>query len=139
MIYLFLDPGESTGWMTVDSSGKKESGVLLKNKLQDVWQFLRDQLEKDKLKIIYEGFHLFPTHAQTMIGNSFFTCEVIGVIKLFAALSESAILEQMPSDKKYAGKLEQEYYDIKTDSTQHSKDAYLHYQFYKRKHKGELV
>lgn len=145
MMYLFLDPGESTGWMSVDTKGNKSCGVLIKNTHQYIWNWLYEKvalehgcLSNGLCTIIYEGFHLFGTHKNTLVGDSFYTCEIIGVIKLFAEMYELELVHQMPSDKKYAGKLEDDYKLCKTDSTQHSKDAWLHYQFYKRRHRLDI-
>lgn len=145
MMYVFLDPGESTGWMVVDSRGEKACGVLEKASHAEVWKWLYETiglangcLGPQSCTIVYEGFHLFGSHKNVMVGNSFYTCEIIGVIKLFAEWYVIDIKEQMPSDKKYAGKLEEDYKKYKTDSTQHSKDAWLHYQFFKRRHKLDI-
>lgn len=133
MKYIFLDPGESTGWCTwwPDIDAAPRSGTLIKNTHTQIWSWLEENaIGCGEITIVYEGFHLFGTHKNAMVGNSFYTCEIIGVIKLFAGQRSCSIIEQMPGDKKYAGKR----VGYISDGFEHSKDAWDHMQFYRRRH-----
>lgn len=139
---LALDPGESTGWCFLDRDNNMQAGTAPKSHLK-VAELL-DKLDPDV--VIYETFNLYPGKAQKLIWNSFYPCEVIGVIKYKCALKDMLstgggcegyrpqVVKQAPPVKKYAGPLPQKFVDLsrKEKLTEHSKDACQHLCYYLR-------
>ena len=87
--------------------------------------------------IIFETFHLYPGKARSLAWNSFYPCEVIGVIKLVGTARGCELVYQAPSVKKYAGGLQADWVqfqhnDLKEKVTEHVKDAYLHLKYWER-------
>lgn len=129
-----LDPGESTGWCTKDiESAQLAAGTLPKDHLQ---VFLWLQQQKPDL-VVCESFHLFPGKAQSLSWNSFYPCEVIGIIKLYCMLYSVELVMQAPGVKKYAGGLQSDWHVLqqgmlKGHVTEHAKDAYMHLKYFER-------
>jgi hypothetical protein len=129
MKILVFDPGESTGWVfqdTVDglifggTAGKdhRQIGELIHHYKPDV--------------IVYETFKLYPGLAKSMSWNTFYPCEVIGVIRYLALLLNIPIVNQDASLKKYANVTEKDYSHIDTrEWTVHTRDAFTHLKYYK--------
>ena len=104
-----LDPGNSTGWVArVPVRG--ENDVVVRSTLvggtigeshQEVYELL-EQFQPDIL--VYETFQMYPGKAQKLIWNTFYPCEVIGVIKLWAMQNSARckLVGLQPSVKKYA-------------------------------------
>ena len=134
MRILVLDPGNSTGWVLYDSETKQTVGGTFKEDflaLQEVFESCRPDL------VIYESFALYPGLAKSMSWNTFYPCEIIGVIKYLAIKYMVNVKNQSPSVKKYAGKVN--FKDIEgTNITIHTKDAYLHLAYYLRIAKNEM-
>lgn len=93
-----LDPGNSTGWVVRRRNGSLEGGTISGNHLE-VW-ILLDFYNPDI--IVFETFQMYPGKAQKLIWNTFYPCEVIGVIKLWAMKNDRPIVGLQPSVKKYA-------------------------------------
>lgn len=129
---LTLDPGETTGWFYKDyETGVMQGGTVPKDHLS-VANLIMD-LKPDI--VIYETFFLYPGKAQSMFWNSFYPCEVIGVIKYVATTLGCELVAQAPSVKKYAGGLQADWIsfqknDLKERVTEHVKDAYLHLKYW---------
>ena len=128
---LALDPGESTGWCFLDRDNTLLAGTAPKDHLKVAERI--DILNPDI--VVYESFNLYPGKAQSMIWNSFYPCEVIGVI-LYKCLSENRqTVKQAPSIKKYAGPLPKRFTDLSKTLrlTEHSKDACQHLCYFLRR------
>lgn len=128
---LVFDPGESTGWCFRDREGNLTGGTIKKNHV-DVAQKI---LETCPDIIVMERFNLYPQMAKSLAWNSFYPCEVIGVIRYLAMDNNIILVEQAPSIKKYAGGFVDDWYKLKEVServTEHTKDAYLHYRYFLR-------
>lgn len=96
-----IDPGESIGITYRDVHGKLWGLTLTgERRLQDLWRLLTSC---GFSRIIYEEFALRQSAAKKLIGNKFITCEVIGVIKLYAQIANSKIISLHPGDKEYCG------------------------------------
>ena len=104
-----LDPGNSTGWVARVPVYDKE-GVVVRNVLvggtigedhTEVYKLLED-FKPDIL--VYETFQMYRGKAQKLIWNTFYPCEVIGVIKLWAMQNSRSckLVGLQPSVKKYA-------------------------------------
>lgn len=134
---LALDPGETTGWFYKDRETGEMRGGTVSRDHQKVCDLIVD-LKPDIL--IYETFNLYPGKAKSLAWNSFYPCEVIGVIKLIGEGLHCQMVKQAPSVKKYAGGLQADWVqfqhkDLKENVTEHVKDAYLHYKYWERNHR----
>lgn len=130
---LVFDPGESTGWVCGCSKGLIDGGTVGKNHIE-VAQLIQDF--KPDL-IVFERFNLYPSMAKSLAWNSFYPCEVIGVIRYLCDSLGIPYVEQAPSIKKYAGGFGADWEQFKQvcKVTEHTKDAYLHWKYYLRNHK----
>jgi hypothetical protein len=130
MKILVLDPGNSTGWCMWEGDAELLHGTVVGGTWPEdhkvVWDFL-ELLEPDL--VIYETFKLYPGLASKLAWNTFYPCEVIGIIKLYCLGKQRTLIAQQPSDKKYSGGLD----DKCPKGTEHTKDAYLHLKFYARR------
>lgn len=143
---LALDPGESTGWCFLDRENNMQAGTAPKSHLM-VAKLIKD-LDPDV--VVYETFNLYPGKAHKLIWNSFYPCEVIGVIKYVCAFKRMLstgggceecrpqIIGQAPPVKKYAGSLPKKFVELsRTEKlTEHSKDACQHLCYYLRQVKS---
>lgn len=127
---LALDPGESTGWCYLGRENDMRAGTAPKDHMRVAE--LIDVFVPDI--VVYETFNLYPSKAQSMIWNSFYPCEVIGVILYKSMSAGKLIVAQAPSIKRYAGPLPKKFADIsKVEKlTEHSKDACQHLCYYLR-------
>lgn len=130
---LCLDPGESTGWVVGTEEKAIRGGTCGRNHLE-VAQLILDERPD---VVVLERFNLYPGMAKSLAWNSFYPCEVIGVIKYMAMAVAGDILlvEQAPSVKKYAGEIKgrEDWEFIKSRCsrvTEHTKDAYQHYRYF---------
>lgn len=97
-VTIALDPGNSTGWVV--RYGEALIGGTVGEKHADVWSLLNMW---EPCIIVYETFQMYPGKAQKLIWNTFYPCEVIGVIKLWAQLHpEVKLIGLQPSVKKFA-------------------------------------
>lgn len=142
---LALDPGESTGWCFLDRDNSMQAGTAPKSHLSVAK--LLDDLDPDV--VVYETFKLYPSKAQSLIWNSFYPCEVIGVIEYKCALKgmlsgtsgahyRPRVVQQAPAVKRYAGPLPKKFALLskETKLTEHSKDACQHLCYYLRQIKA---
>ena len=127
---LTLDPGESTGWCLLTHSNDILAGTKPKDYLT-VAQLIENASPDI---VVYETFNLYPGKAQKLIWNSFYPCEVIGVIRYICTRDAIPCLGQAPPVKKYAGPLPKKFVDLsrKERLTEHSKDACRHLCYYLR-------
>lgn len=131
---LALDPGESTGWCFIDRDDNLCAGTAPKDHLKVAERI--DILNPDI--VVYESFNLYPGKAQKLIWNSFYPCEVIGVILYKCRSNHIPVYRQAPSIKKYAGPLPQKFIDYSKIEklTEHSKDACQHLCYFLRQSKA---
>lgn len=140
MRILVFDPGENTGWVEAeyDESGLRTNltgGTAVRDhaKVAELFDIF------NPTHIVYETFNLYPGMARngTMNWNSFYPCEVIGVIKYLAQRKGLPIYGQSPSIKKYSGGLQQDWVVLRERcaATEHMKDAYLHLKYFERNNK----
>ena len=127
---LALDPGESTGWCLLDPTDQMLAGTAPKDHLA-VANLIQNAFPSI---VVFETFNLYPGKAQKLIWNSFYPCEVIGIIKYICLKDDILIVGQAPSVKKYAGPLPQKFVDLSKQKklTEHSKDACQHLCYYLR-------
>lgn len=133
MRVLVLDPGESTGWVFLDENGELFGGTANKCHLSVAQLF--ETFKPDTC--VFERFNLYPSMAKSLAWNSFYPCEVIGVIRYICMVNNIRIIEQAPSIKKYAGGFDSMWDEFKANNkvTEHTKDAYLHLRYYLRNRK----
>jgi hypothetical protein len=130
---LVVDPGESSGWIFEDESGQLQGGTV---KL-DRWGFWKMLHHLRPQRIVFEGFKLYPGFAKSLSWNTFYTCEMIGLLKLYAEMNSAEIVAHSAAQRKYGGaKTSDEAWrriqDIGVNVTNHTFDAYMHYCYYKR-------
>lgn len=138
---LVFDPGDHTGWVFRDGLGNLEGGCIYHDKdskkdfqaIGDLFiHFVPDV-------VVFETFHLYAGAAQHLVHSDFYTCQVIGAIKLIAYNSSAKfIVPQAPSVKKYSGGLDNHGYLKVRNGTEHTKDAYLHLKFFERNNEAKL-
>lgn len=129
---LVFDPGESTGWCFRDQNGRVVGGTCGKNHLEvaERIQVLVPDI------VVFERFNLYPQMAKSLAWNSFYPCEVIGVIRYLCMRSCIPVVEQAPSVKKYFGGFQRDWEELKNTAsngiTEHTKDAYMHLKYFER-------
>lgn len=137
---LAIDPGETTGWVFRHHDGAVCGGVIESSHLK-IWSLL-NKCTPDV--VVLERFNLYPGKAAAQSYSSFYTVEVIGVVKLYCMLQNSAgdpvaLVLQAPGDKKFSGALDDRFKVLRAftgDKSEHMKDAYQHLLFYERKEKS---
>ena len=128
---LTLDPGESTGWCFRDVYGILQGGTLPKDH-QKVAQLILD-LKPDV--VVLESFNMYPGKSKSLAWNSFYPCEVIGVIKYVCNANDTPWITQTPSVKKYFGGFKSDWVILQPQLdklTEHVKDAYMHLKYFER-------
>lgn len=128
---LVFDPGESTGWCFRDRDGRVVGGTCGKHhrEVAERIQVLGPDI------VVFERFNLYPQMAKSLAWNSFYPCEVIGVIRYLCDWYHIPIVEQAPSVKKYFGGFQKDWEQLKELShnvTEHTKDAYMHLKYFER-------
>ena len=127
---LVFDPGDSTGWCFQDITGRLTGGTA-KKVHEEVAQLI-ELLKPDV--VIFERFNLYPQKAKSLAWNSFYPCEVIGVIRFLCDRYRIPYVEQSPGIKKYSGGFKQDWDYLKEHKTgsvtEHTKDAYQHYRYF---------
>ena len=135
---LVFDPGESTGWCFRDENHVTTGGTLPKNHLE-VARSITDRLPSI---VVIERFNLYPQMAKSLAWNSFYPCEVIGVIKYVCESLKIPVIEQAPSVKKYFGGYQSDWEQVKQTKgfklTEHVKDAYQHLKYFERNGEKKL-
>lgn len=148
-----LDPGETTGYFIKKYDDTKP---LAEGEIVAGGTVGRNHLEVYKLLatyhpdiVILETFALYPGKAKSLAWNSFYPCEVIGVIKLWIMNQQAAgvptkQVDQAPSVKKYAGGLQEDWQYFQHNMlnekvTEHVKDAYMHIKYWERYNKTGLT
>lgn len=127
---LVLDPGESTGWVILKTNDELFGGTAPKNHLA-----VAELIQKYHPDIVViERFNLYPGMAKSLAWNSFYPCEVIGVVRYLCQLNGIMLVEQAPSVKKYAGDFKEDWLQLKqrVKVTEHTKDAYQHLKYFLR-------
>lgn len=128
---LVFDPGESTGWVFRRADGTLDGGTCPKDHTK-VAELLHKYMPEI---VVFESFRLYPQKAQSLAWNSFYPCEVIGVIKYLCMVDDVPTVEQAPSVKKYFGGFQQDWDRLKESSvniTEHTKDAYQLLRYFER-------
>ena len=128
---LVFDPGDHTGWCFRGRDGRVTGGTCGKNHIEvaERIQVLCPDI------VVFERFNLYPQMAKSLAWNSFYPCEVIGVIRYLCVSMHIPIVEQAPSVKKYFGGFQQDWEqlkDLSSNVTEHTKDAYQHLKYFER-------
>lgn len=137
MLIIVFDPGESTGWVSVEVDPDSKLPRQLRGgtvpRALDGFDFLVEKAKAyiGKVVIVYETFQLFPGRAKSLAWETFYPIEVIGVLKYI--FKDFEIVGQQPSVKKYSGGIDETWSSYKDRGiTEHTKDAYLHLKYYIR-------
>ena len=99
-----------------------------------VWKLLEEYRPQ---VVVYETFQMYPGKAQKLIWSTFYPCEVIGVIKLWATVNGAQLVGLQPSVKKFAlGTTELELWKTVNrygaPATEHLRDAVRLLRYYER-------
>lgn len=134
---LVFDPGDHTGWCFRDTSGRVVGGTCGKHHMEvaERIQILQPDI------VVFERFNLYPQMAKSLAWNSFYPCEVIGVIRYLCDKYHIPVVEQAPSVKKYFGGFQKDWDQLKAlsqDVTEHTKDAYQHLKYFERNGEKKL-
>ena len=128
---LVFDPGEHTGWCFRDRAGFVIGGTCEKQHVYVAEKILYYRPDI----VVFERFNLYPQMAKSLAWNSFYPCEVIGVIRYVCDTHTIPYVEQAPSVKKYFGGFKNDWDQLKefsTNVTEHTKDAYMHLKYFER-------
>ena len=124
-----IDPGNSTGFLCSewkDGEPIMHKGLTIREENAHRRVFAALELVQPDI-VVYETFQLYPNKAQHMQWNSFFPCEIIGVVKLWAAIRGVKLCGLQPSVKKFAGVGPRDWMTIATDEgeklTEHVRDT----------------
>jgi hypothetical protein len=120
MKIMSFDPGNTTGVILYDSTTKTCVG----RDLTTHGEVYSSILKYTPKIVIYETFHLFPSKVRSLAWNTFYPCEVIGVIKLAVAEITAELRTQPPSIKPYST------LEGCPKGSKHVKDAYRHLWYY---------
>lgn len=129
--YLSLDPGLTTGWTYMD-----ELNTIIYGEEKFTHKTLYDFMQsKCPDTIICESFLLYAHKAQSMINNTFYPIEMIGVIKLYGEVTCTPIIFQTAAQGKSIwsdDKLKEHRFYSKS---KHSRDATRHLLTYLKVHR----
>lgn len=134
---LVFDPGESTGWCFRDSNGRVIGGTCKRHHTEVAERIYVCNPDI----VVFERFNLYPQMAKSLAWNSFYPCEVIGVIRYLCDKLGKLYIEQAPSVKKYFGGFQKDWDQLKELSegvTEHTKDAYMHLKYFERNGERKL-
>lgn len=132
---LVFDPGENTGWNYAEiADGNKlkylTGGTTVRSHMgvAELFTIYNPDL------VVFESFHMYPGMAKTLSWNSFYPCEVIGVIRYMCDKMGIQYYEQAPSIKKFSGGLDNDWVMLRQreQTTEHCKDAFLHLKYFRR-------
>lgn len=125
---MVLDPGDSTGCLIRDRDGKFYGRTIVKDHKK-----LYDYMVTEKPDIVvYETFQLYPSKAMKLQWNTFYPCEVIGVIKLTTDLIKAPLIGLQPSVKGFIGTLDFKDIILTEKITEHIKDTYRLFNYWHR-------
>lgn len=128
---LVFDPGDSTGWVFKTPEGTVVGGTCKKHHAEVAELIVRNKPDV----VVLERFNLYPSMAKSLAWNSFYPCEVIGVIRYLCDQLNIPCVEQAPSVKKYYGGVKADWEEVRhcgNRVTEHTKDAYMHLKYYER-------
>lgn len=142
MTILTIDPGDHIGTLVVTRNENGSDAVKMGRTIEgdmrnaQLWVYMKT-VRPDV--ILYERFALRANAARKLVGNTFITCEVIGVIKLFSQLYKIPIVELLPSCKEFCGfssnPKDPRYKEITMyhgeKITEHVRDTYRLYSYHK--------
>lgn len=142
MIIMTIDPGDHIGTLVVEKDARGNELCIMGRTLEgdnrnfQLWRYM-STIRPDL--ILFERFALRANAAQKLVGSTFITCEVIGVIKLFSQQFEVKTVELLPSCKEYCGfssnPKDPHYQEIfmyaNEKISEHVRDTYRLYKYYK--------
>lgn len=100
MHVLCIDPGEHTGMLFAHDDILEGYTFTAFNNYRSLWSII-EEYKPDV--IVYERFALRADKALKQTGSVFITCEVIGIIKLYASIHNIQLVELLPVYKEYCG------------------------------------
>ena len=148
-LVIAIDPGDHIGVIIQLKNGNILGCTLVGAKRNlYIWELL-NYYKPDE--VLYEVFALRASAAKKLAGNKFFVSEVIGIVKLYCFINNLELNEVFPSSKEYCGftdspkdphyaviKIEHSAnssclarYECEKEITEHVRDAYRLYAYYK--------
>lgn len=104
-MYIFIDPGQNTGWAKFDDNGELVAKGTTRN-FEDLVYWVADNINVGTAeftkKCIVEDFKLYPSKAQAQLWSQFETVQVIGAIRS-QCLLVSIPYEVVPAHNKQMG------------------------------------
>lgn len=100
-MYVFIDPGESTGWTIFDVDGNEVSMGTCRG-FDDLFNWLESWKLNQFKRVIIEEFKLYPWKSNAQMWSQFFTVEVIGAVR-FKSSQFNIPFEKVPSRNKDMG------------------------------------
>lgn len=138
---IVIDPGDHIGIIYIGEHKDEPiniEGTTIEgdDRLRKLWSLLKVMKPET---VVFERFALRANAAQKLVGSTFITCEVIGIIKLYCQINDIVPIELLPSCKEYCGfssnPKDPHYLDItlapQEKITEHVRDAYRLYKYYK--------
>ena len=137
MKVMTIDPVDHIGVLLVDDESIR--GITLEgyDRNLQLWTLMN---KEDPNVVVFEHFALRAKSAMQLVGNTFVTCEVIGVLKLYCQLHKQVkLVELQPGNKEYCGfsskPSDPRYKEITMMEGQriseHVRDTYRLYNFYR--------
>lgn len=124
-VLIAFDPGKVTG-VAVFKDGKVEELLQVPlDKFPKFLERLRDDYQSGHIVYLFENFKLFSWKAKQQSGSSMEASQVIGMIKMSAAMIGADIEEQSPQVKSVAQKWSK-IVPPKNHDNSHQVDAYNH-------------
>lgn len=134
MRILVFDPGEHIGWVFFDTEMEYLIGGTTGDGLHKDVSLLIPLFDAYTPEVVvYETFNLYAGAASHLVNNDFYTCQVIGAIKLLChQRGITRIVAQSPGVKKFSGGLDNAWKAMEKigGKTEHIKDAYLHLKYF---------
>lgn len=83
-MYLFIDPGETTGWAKFDNNGEM-CGIGQRKGFESLCVWLNEEINQSNCflikRVVIEEFKLYPWKSIAQAWSEFFTVEVIGAVR----------------------------------------------------------
>jgi hypothetical protein len=99
-MYLSFDPGETTGWCSLNEQGIPTGMGALKGD-EALYEFL-DNVDPIPKVVVIEEFKLYGNKAKQQIGSTMKTSQTIGIIRAYTRKWKSEVVIQPASIKKIA-------------------------------------
>jgi hypothetical protein len=127
---LSIDPGETTGWAVWENGelvnqGQDDHTDFL-DTLESLLQAVHEGQGPDLDLLVVEEYRLRQSASKAMVGNTFLTCEIIGVIGWLARKFTVGVAYQTPAQKDWWDNDKLKRAGLYARGLDHSRDAVRH-------------